>query len=52
MLQATAYKTDIEDTSSPSANCAIEAQSDSEGFYLRVAPTDSTERKKAGCPKR
>lgn len=34
MLQATAYKTDIEDTSFPPANCALKAQCDSEGFYL------------------
>lgn len=28
------------------AICALKAQNDSEGFYLRVVPTDSAERKK------
>lgn len=51
MLQATAYRRDIEKTLFPPANRDLKAQSDSEVFYLRVAPVDSTERKKAGCPK-
>lgn len=46
-----AYNTDIEDTSFPVANCALKALSDSEGFYLRAVPIDSTEQKKAGCSK-
>lgn len=46
MLQGTAYKTDIEDASFPLANFALKAQSESEGFYLRVAPIDSTGKKK------
>lgn len=51
MLQGTAYKTDIEDASFPLANFALKAQSESEGFYLRVAPIDSTEKKKSRLSK-
>lgn len=54
MLQATAYRTDIEKTLFPPlfpSPHALKAQSDSEGFDLRVAPIDSTERQKVGCPK-